>query len=162
MTERDRARANAYKLRAEGLSISEVAERLAVPRATVGGWLRGVGEHARVGACELCGDHFVTSSPTRRFCTPAHAHKHRDVRGGGERVPAYAADLLRKPATFPERTCRLCGDRFTPTNGRQRFCTPDHRDEYQRLGAMQRAIAGWQARLEELEIWIGGARPETG
>jgi hypothetical protein len=38
------------------------------------------------------------------------------------RAPAgtvYA--LLRRPATFAERACALCGEPFTPTNGRQRY-----------------------------------------
>jgi hypothetical protein len=36
-----------------------------------------------------------------------------------------ALALLRRPATFPERACELCGESFTPTNGRQRRC-PEH------------------------------------
>jgi hypothetical protein len=34
--------------------------------------------------------------------------------------------LLRPPATFRERACELCGAPFIPTNGRQRYCTPEH------------------------------------
>src|SRR5262245_53898540 len=34
--------------------------------------------------------------------------------------------LLRRPATFSERLCELCGEVFTPTNGRQRYCTVEH------------------------------------
>jgi hypothetical protein len=33
---------------------------------------------------------------------------------------------MRRAATFAERECLLCGQRFTPTNGRQRFCTVEH------------------------------------
>jgi hypothetical protein len=43
------------------------------------------------------------------------------------------AALLRRP-TFAPRTCRLCGEPFTPTNGRQRYCTPAHWLEHQRSG----------------------------
>jgi hypothetical protein len=39
---------------------------------------------------------------------------------------------LRRPPTFPERTCLLCGQRFTPTNGRQRFCSVEHWTEHRR------------------------------
>jgi hypothetical protein len=35
--------------------------------------------------------------------------------------------LLRRRAIFSERTCELCGEPFTPTNGRQRFCSTEHR-----------------------------------
>jgi hypothetical protein len=44
------------------------------------------------------------------------------------------AALLRRRPTFAPRTCRLCGEPFVPTNGRQRFCTPAHRLEHQRTG----------------------------
>jgi hypothetical protein len=40
-----------------------------------------------------------------------------------------AAALLRR-ATFPTRSCLLCGEPFTPTNGRQRFCTHAHWREH--------------------------------
>ena len=81
MTERERARANAHKLRAEGLSIAEVADRLQVPRSTVGEWLRGVGERCVIGECALCGERFVTSTARRRFCCSYHASKYRDIYG---------------------------------------------------------------------------------
>jgi hypothetical protein len=43
---------------------------------------------------------------------------------GLSRGTVYA--LLRRPATFTERTCELCGEPFTPTNGRQRYCSAEH------------------------------------
>jgi Homeodomain-like domain len=43
---------------------------------------------------------------------------------GLSRATVYA--LLRRPATFTERACELCGEPFTPTNGRQRYCTAEH------------------------------------
>jgi Sigma-70, region 4 len=45
-------------------------------------------------------------------------------------VSTVAAWLRRRP-TFAVRACRLCGQRFVPTNGRQRFCTPAHQREHQ-------------------------------
>lgn len=91
MTERERARANAHKLRAEGLSITEVAERLGVPRATVGEWLHGVGERSLMRTCALCGERFVTSTARQRFCTPAHADTHHRVYGTPGPIAAYRA-----------------------------------------------------------------------
>jgi hypothetical protein len=44
------------------------------------------------------------------------------------------AAWLRWPLTFPERTCPLCGTRFVPTNGRQRFCSPKHWEQHRRGG----------------------------
>ncbi len=37
--------------------------------------------------------------------------------------------LRRRPA-FEPRTCRLCGQRFVPTNGRQRYCSREHWQEH--------------------------------
>ena len=33
----------------------------------------------------------------------------------------------RRPARIAPRQCALCGEWFTPTNGRQRYCSPVHR-----------------------------------
>jgi hypothetical protein len=41
---------------------------------------------------------------------------------------------LRRPPTFPARACLSCGERFTPTNGRQRFCTPEHWEQQRNGG----------------------------
>jgi Homeodomain-like domain len=81
MTARERANANAHKLRADGLSIRQIADRLGVPKGTVGGWLRGRGEWYEVRECELCGERFIAASGRQRFCTRQHAKKHRRVFG---------------------------------------------------------------------------------
>jgi hypothetical protein len=51
------------------------------------------------------------------------------------------AALLRRRATLVTRTCLLCGETFTPTNGRQRFCTRahwrEHRDQQQPAPAVR-------------------------
>jgi hypothetical protein len=39
---------------------------------------------------------------------------------------------MKRQPTFPTRTCRLCGERFTPTNGRQRYCSVKHWSEHRR------------------------------
>jgi hypothetical protein len=81
MTARERAKANAQALRANGLSIGQIAARIDVPESTVGGWLRGRGEWYEIRECELCGEHFIAASGRQRFCTPQHAKKHRRVFG---------------------------------------------------------------------------------
>lgn len=43
---------------------------------------------------------------------------------------ATVAALLRRRPTFESRACRLCGELFVPTNGRQRYCTPAHQREH--------------------------------
>jgi hypothetical protein len=45
---------------------------------------------------------------------------------------------MRRAATFPERECLLCGQPFTPTNGRQRFCTVEHWNAHRRGGPVVR------------------------
>jgi hypothetical protein len=74
----------------------EVAERLGVPRGTVGGWLRGWGERCLVRECALCGERFVTDTALRRFCCRAHQAKHRRLYGprtGVERLQRRAKEL---------------------------------------------------------------------
>jgi hypothetical protein len=91
VTERERAQANARKLRANGLSIRQVAQELGVPRGTVADWLRGRGEWYEVRECELCGERFIAGSGKQRFCTPGHADKHRRVFGPPTRLDRYRA-----------------------------------------------------------------------
>jgi hypothetical protein len=81
MRDYERAKANALKLRREGLSISQIAQRLDLPRWTVGGWVRGYGEWYEIRQCRLCGERFIARSGSHRFCTPAHAERFRRERG---------------------------------------------------------------------------------
>jgi transcriptional regulator with XRE-family HTH domain len=76
-----RARANALALRADGLSITQIADRLGLARSTVGGWVRGRGEWFEIRACKLCGERFIRNSGAQQFCTTAHAKKYRSVFG---------------------------------------------------------------------------------
>jgi IS30 family transposase len=73
--ERERARANALGLRANGLSINQIAERLGIAHGTVADWLRGRGEWYEVRECRLCGERFIAASGAQRFCRV----KSRDV-----------------------------------------------------------------------------------
>jgi transposase len=59
---------------------------------------------------------------------------------------------LRHRPTFPERTCRLCGQRFVPTNGRQRYCTPEHWQQHRHGGP----------KLRECRLCGQPFRPTTG
>ncbi len=67
---------------------------------------------------------------------------------------------LCRPPTFPQRTCRLCEQPFTPTNGRQRFCSLEHYDEYQRQHRPPQTAAGWRARVQQLEAEIAEAHAQ--
>jgi hypothetical protein len=93
MSARERAKANAHALRANGLTIAQIAARIGVPKATVGGWLRGRGEWYEVRECALCGERFIPASGRQRFCTRQHAKKHRRVFG-----PPRAIDVYRERA----------------------------------------------------------------
>ena len=70
------------------------------------------------------------------------------------------AAWLRRPPTFPQRTCRLCREPFTPTNGRQRYCSLEHYDEYQRQHRAPQTLAGWRARVQQLEAEIAEAHAQ--
>jgi hypothetical protein len=103
---RERERANANALRANGLSISQVADKLGVPRGTIGDWLRGRGEWYEVRDCELCGERFIAGHGAQRFCSSAHAHKHRRVFGPPSTLDRYrrrARELEAELATLRAR-----------------------------------------------------------
>jgi transposase len=65
---------------------------------------------------------------------------------------------LGRPQAFSQRRCRLCEQAFTPTNGRQRFCSVEHRAEYQRQHRPPRTVAGWRARVRQLEAELAAMR----
>jgi transposase len=70
------------------------------------------------------------------------------------------AALLRRRATLAPRACRLCGEPFTPSNGRQRFCTPAHQREHERLHGPPSTTAGWRERVDALEAEIARVRAQ--
>ena len=70
----------------------------------------------------------------------------------------------RRPARLAPRQCAHCGEWFTPTNGRQRYCTPAHQREQARQRqreARQAAVSSWQARVRELGRQVARARSEA-
>jgi transposase-like protein len=110
MTCRERAKANALALRANGLSIRQVAERLGVAHGTVSDWLRGRGEWYEVRECRLCGERFIAGHGAQRFCSRAHAAKYARVFGAPRTVERYErrasqleAELARLRARLAER-----------------------------------------------------------
>ena len=107
MTARERARANALALRANGLSVRQVAERVGVPHGTVAAWLRGRGEWYEIRECRLCGDRFIAASGRQRFCTPQHASKHRRVFGPPTRLDGYRERALALEAELADLRARL-------------------------------------------------------
>jgi Homeodomain-like domain len=75
----ERAYGRALLLRANGMSITAIAQQIGVARTTVGGWLRGHDGYSEIRECRLCGDPFTPNSGAQRFCTRAHADKHYRV-----------------------------------------------------------------------------------
>lgn len=70
-------RATARRLRREGLTVTQISDRLSVPRSTVGDWTRGI-EGQRF--CLLCGDP-VLGRRYAAFCCEQHGHKFHSVFG---------------------------------------------------------------------------------
>jgi hypothetical protein len=66
-----------------------------------------------------------------------HSHLEIAQRLGVSRLRVDA--LLRRPRTFLPRVCELCGDVFTPSGSRQRFCTAEHREQHCRREPKPRA-----------------------
>jgi Homeodomain-like domain len=110
VTARERAKANALALRAIGLSVRQVAERVGVPTGTVAEWLRGRGEWYEVRECALCGDRFIAASGRQRFCTPQHQTKHRRVFGPPTGRDAYRERALALEAELARLRARLEGE----------------------------------------------------
>jgi predicted transcriptional regulator len=65
------------ELRAEGLSIRQIAARTGWPRSTVGDLLRG-SEMMR--DCALCGSAFWTGNANQKFCCSRHRVKKAKMR----------------------------------------------------------------------------------
>jgi hypothetical protein len=107
MTGRERAKANALGLRANGLSIRQIADRLNVPRGTVAEWVRGRGEWYEVRTCALCGERFIAATGPQRFCTPQHAAKHRRVFGPPRAIDVYRDRARQLEAELASLRARL-------------------------------------------------------
>jgi hypothetical protein len=85
----ERLHGQALLLRAKGLTVTQIAERLDAPRSTIGGWVAGYGEWSDMRDCELCGERFIPTSPKQRFCSHAHASKHYRVFTAPRAITAY-------------------------------------------------------------------------
>jgi hypothetical protein len=70
------------------------------------------------------------------------------------------APRTRRPPRYAPRTCELCGEPFTPRNGTQRFCTPEHRREHARLHGPPTTTAGWRERVQALEAELDATRAQ--
>jgi hypothetical protein len=107
--ERERARANALGLRANGLSINQIAERLGIAHGTVADWLRGRGEWYEVRECRLCGERFIAASGAQRFCSPAHAAKYARVFGAPATLERYERRARELEAELARVRARMAG-----------------------------------------------------
>jgi AcrR family transcriptional regulator len=109
MTSRERAKGKALALRANGLSIRQVAERVGVPKGTVAAWLRGRGEWHELRECALCGERFIAASGRQRFCTPQHRAKHRRIFGPPTTLDGYRERARALEAELAQLRARLEG-----------------------------------------------------
>jgi len=102
-------RHKALELRAAGVSTVEIAERLGRHRVTVSKWLAGVPR-----PCARCGATFIPVQDGGRYIYCSQTCQ-----------VFTAADRRRDGRSVP-RVCPWCETAFLSTNGRQRFCTPEH------------------------------------
>ena len=85
-------RHGAMLLRAHGLTVREIADRIGIPYGTVGRWVRGV-ERVAFRECEQCGEMFVVAARgVHRFC---------DSRGA--RVPIERGCRVRRRRSIGRR-----------------------------------------------------------
>ena len=80
-------------------------------------------------------------------------------------IAALLAATTREDFIAAVRECRYCGASFAPRHAHQRYCTPAHQREQQKLRqreAKRVAIARWQQRVRELEREVAAARAEAG
>jgi Homeodomain-like domain len=160
MTARERARANALGLRASGLSIRQIADRLGVPKGTVGDWVRGRGEWYEVRGCELCGERFIPAGGRQRFCSRQHAVKHRRVFGPPAAIDVYRdrareleAELAALRTELDARTIDAYRDRARALEGE--------------LAALRgqldaRMVDAYRERARELETDLAALRGQLG
>lgn len=59
----------AYRLRAQNLSIRAISERTGIPHSTLGGYLKGEGEAFYEMECAHCGEPILAFRPHRRYCS---------------------------------------------------------------------------------------------
>jgi transcriptional regulator with XRE-family HTH domain len=111
MTSRERAKANAHALRANGLSIRQISERLGIPESTVSDWLRGRGEWYEVRECLLCGERFIAGHGAQRFCSKAHGSKYASVFGAPRTVERYQRRASELEAELARLRAQLEGRR---------------------------------------------------
>jgi len=109
----ERAYGQALRLRANGLSIRAIAERIGISRGTVAGWLHGHGEWSEVRTCELCGERFIVRSGVQRFCTPEHADKYHRVIGAPRAMEAYRQRAQQLEDELTELRARLAAPEGT-------------------------------------------------
>lgn len=74
-------RERALFLRSNGEPIWGIADKLGIPRSTVGGWLKGIGATEHFLKCLLCGERFAANRSHKKFCCTAHRKKYYDVFG---------------------------------------------------------------------------------
>jgi hypothetical protein len=160
MTARERAKANALGLRANGLSIRQIADRLGVPRATVAGWLRGRGEWYEVRECELCGERFIAATARQRFCTPQHAAKHGRVFGPPRAIDVYRERARELKGQLAALRAKL--DARTVDAYRERARALDAELAALRGQLDARTVDAYRERARELEAELAALRGQLG
>jgi IS30 family transposase len=101
-----RNRARLIRLQ-EGLSARAIAARLGVPRATVGDWIKGIGETRHDYQCGRCGQHtYRLRSHARYCCDKGRRTQASRPRANNPPRPRQPRRYRRPPAVRPRITAR--------------------------------------------------------
>lgn len=96
----------AFRLRAQNLSLMMIANQTGIPHSTIGDYLKGQGECFYEIRCEWCGREAVKFSHTARFCS-------QSCKDAARRGEPFAIEIV----------CAECGEHAIKIRPNARFCS---------------------------------------